>query len=85
VIASRPSQKYGMDDRNVVTGNSPSSQEPRRQPASTPSDVPIMKLAKVVMPTRAIVHGRLWPRISETGVGKNVNDRPRSPRNTWPQ
>src|SRR5882757_888780 len=77
VIASSPSQKYGIDDRNVVTGNSPSMIEPRRQPAMTPSDVPIMKLANVVMPTSAIVHGRLCLSTSDTGVGKNVNDNPR--------
>src|SRR4051794_7346700 len=82
VIASRPSQKYGIDDRKVVTGNKPSMIEPRRQPAMTPSEVPIMKLANVVMPTSAIVHGRLCLRMSATGVGKNVNDNPRSPWNT---
>src|SRR4051812_28998593 len=43
-IATRPSQKYGMDDRNVVAGSRASIAEPRYQPASTPSPVPIRKL-----------------------------------------
>jgi hypothetical protein len=75
----RPSQKYGMDDRNVVAGSSPSIQEPRRQPATTPSPVPMRKLMMVVIPTRATVHGRLSAITSDTGAGKNVNDGPRSP------
>src|SRR5436305_10179488 len=83
VMAMSPSQKYGTDDRNVVTGSTPSAHEPRRQPASTPSEVPSRKLATVVTPTRVTVHGRLCPMTVETGVGKNVNDSPRSPCNSW--
>lgn len=63
----------------MVTGSRPSTHEPRRQPARTPTLVPMEKLMIVVMPTRATVHGRAWPMISETGVGNAVNDRPRSP------
>jgi hypothetical protein len=37
----------------------------------------------VVIPTRPIVHGRLSPITSDTGAGKNVNERPRSPWNSW--
>src|SRR4051794_543071 len=80
-----PSQKYGTEERNVVTGSRPSAHEPRRQPASTPRPVPRKKLITVVMPTSSSVHGRLVEMISETGVGKNVNDRPRSPWNSCPQ
>jgi hypothetical protein len=80
----RPSQKYGIDDRNVVTGITMSTQDPRHQPASTPSSVPRKKLMTVVMPTRPSVHGRLSESTSDTGVGKKVNDRPRSPRKSWP-
>src|SRR5262245_22865611 len=75
-IATRPSQKYGTDDRNVVAGSRLSIHVPRRQPAPMPSAVPMRKLRIVVMPTSPIVQGRLWPITSETEEGKNVNDRP---------
>src|SRR4029453_6129627 len=78
-MATRPSQKYGTEDRNVVAGSRPSIHDPRRHPAPTPSVVPMRKLSTVVMPTRPIVHGRLWLITSDTGDGKNVKDRPRSP------
>src|SRR5688572_12725179 len=67
VIMMRPSQKNGIDDRNVVTGMSPSIQDPRRQPAITPAPVPRAKLNMVVTPTRAIVQGNESASTSETG------------------
>src|SRR5215475_10387695 len=82
VMKIRPSQKYGMDARNCVAGRMPSTQLPRRHPAKTPSDVPMMNAITVVVPTSATVHGRLCLSTSVTGVGKNVNDRPRSPWNS---
>src|SRR6058998_1099972 len=84
-IAISPSQKYGIEDRNVATGSSRSAHDPRRQPASVPSPVPSRNAATVVNPISASVHGRLSAMIEETGVGKNVNDSPRSPRTTRPR
>ena len=68
-----------------MTGSRPSTQEPRRQPASTPSPVPMKKLMIVVMPTSARVHGSALLITSDTGDGNAVNDRPRSPWNSWTQ
>ena len=63
----------------MVAGSNPSTQEPRRHPASTPSPVPSRKLITVVMPTSANVHGSASLITSDTGDGNTENDSPRSP------
>src|SRR5215475_8036670 len=68
-----PNQKYGTDDRNVVAGSRWSHQDPRRQPASIPSRVPMTKLRIVVQPTSTSVHGSVDEITEETDAGKYVN------------
>src|SRR5690242_2609989 len=61
--STSPSQKYGIAARKVVVGTSPSSQLPRRQPATVPSPTPSANDSSVASPTRASVQGRAWRRI----------------------
>ena len=79
------SQKYGTAEKNVEIGSSESAHVPRRHPMPVPISVPIVKLMMVAMPTRPIVHGSACPMTSVTGVGKYVNEMPRSPRSSSPQ
>ena len=80
VIASRPSQKYGMVLRNVVSGISRSSLLPRLQPMNAPPTVPTAKAITVAMPTSPMVHGSAPEITSDTGRRPCDSEMPRSPR-----
>jgi hypothetical protein len=77
--ATSPNQKYGIEEKNVVTGNKLSKIDPGFHPTTHPITVPHTKLRTVHAPTKTKVHGRLEPITSVTGVGKYVNETPKSP------
>src|SRR6266568_5584817 len=65
-------KKYGTAWKNVATGSTPSSHEPRRHATTMPMIVPARKLTTVAAPTSATVHGSATVSTLDTDAGKKL-------------
>src|ERR1700743_1284127 len=74
ISTSSAKKKYGTAWKNVATGSTPSSHEPRRHATTIPTTVPTTKLTTVETPTSTSVHGRAAPSTLVTDAGKKLND-----------